>query len=164
MWAEAVVDANKAIELDPKMSKAYLRKGWVYNHLSILVSWVWMLFRFSCWLNFVGLLPVHYLFLLVSYHVLWYCSLVRTTFTWLLTWWFSSCYLGCCNSWWWNQDSSFQDLLICWICLIFIILREDCCSIIDFSTTAHHSTAIPQSCYFSTYIIHSPFPFTIPVY
>lgn len=29
MYAEAVADANKAIELDPSNSKAYLRKGWV---------------------------------------------------------------------------------------------------------------------------------------
>lgn len=28
-WAEAVADANRAIELDPLMAKAYLRKGWV---------------------------------------------------------------------------------------------------------------------------------------
>ena len=26
-WAEAVADANRAIELDPSMSKAFLRKG-----------------------------------------------------------------------------------------------------------------------------------------
>lgn len=39
-WAEAVADANKAIELDPSSAKAYLRKGWVIwvlkNVLAIL--------------------------------------------------------------------------------------------------------------------------------
>ena len=39
-WAEAAADASKAIEIDPSMAKAYLRKGCVY-----ILYYTWLEFN-----------------------------------------------------------------------------------------------------------------------
>ncbi|RWW20307.1 hypothetical protein GW17_00015585 [Ensete ventricosum] len=46
-FAEAVADANKAIELDPSMTKAYLRKGSVHLVDSVSCIFLW-------WLSFIN--------------------------------------------------------------------------------------------------------------
>ena len=41
-WAEAAADASKAIEIDPSMAKAYLRKGCVYILYYTILYMTWI--------------------------------------------------------------------------------------------------------------------------